>query len=143
TNAHIATQEGPFTVIDRGEITTPPSVAITVPSGIQFGGSGIAFESVDGPSVFRRSTLLVDPAIFGRDAAVRCAELGDRIEIEAGSKAVRTVLAEHDVPVRLRRSWPVIVAGGRIAAIVAIRVAPWAKPTTRRAVAVTRERGHS
>jgi tRNA(Ile)-lysidine synthetase-like protein len=137
------TREGPFTAIDRGHGATPAQVTITVPSVIQFGGVQIAFEPVDEPLITRRSTLLVDPTIFESDAAVRCSAEGDRIEIEAGSKTVRAVLAEHDVPVRLRRTWPVVVVGGRIAAIVGIRVASWAKPTLSRAVAVTRERGHS
>ena len=143
TNALIVSREGPFTAIDRGHGATPTQVTITVPSVIQFGGVEIAFEQVEGTLITRRSTLLVDPAIFASDAAVRCSAEGDRIEIEAGSKTVRAVLAEHDVPIRLRRTWPVVVVGGRIAAIVGIRVASWAKPTSGRAVAVTRERGHS
>lgn len=143
TNALIVTREGPFIAIDRGQSPTPAPVTVTVPSIIQFGGVEIAFESVDGPLVTRRSTLLVDSAIFSDDAAVRCSTLGDRIDIDTGSKAVSTVLAEHGVPVRLRPTWPVVAASGRIAAIVGVRVAPWARPTLSQAVAVTRERGHS
>ncbi len=143
TNALIVTREGPFVAIGRAQNPTPAPVTVTVPSIVQFEGVEIAFESVDGPFVTRRSTLLVDPAIFSDDAAVRGSTLGDRIDIDAGSKAVRTVLAEHGVPVRLRPTWPVVAASGRIAAIVGIRVATWARPTLNRAVAVTRERGHS
>ncbi len=145
SNALIVKREGPFTAISRAQATTPAPtpVAIVVPSKIRFGGAEIGFESVEGPLMTRRSTLLVDPVVFGSDAAVSGSAEGDRIDIESGSKAIRTVLAEHDVPVRLRSGWPVIAAGGRIAAIIGIRVAPWAKPTSRRAVAVTRERGHS
>jgi tRNA(Ile)-lysidine synthase len=143
TDALIVTREGPFTVIDRGSRVTPTPVRITVPSQIQFGGVKIAFEPFDRRFVTRRSTVLVDPSVFRGDATVRSSTLGDRIDIEAGSKAVRTVLAENDVAARLRHTWPVVAVSGRIAAVVGFRVAPWARPTLDRAVAVTRERGHS
>ena len=143
SQALIVASEGPFTVIDRGRRPAPPLAAITIPSVIQFGRVGITFESVDGLSITRRSTLLADPTIFSGDAVVRCTEEGERIDIEAGSKAVRTVLAEHGVPVRLRSGWPTVAVGGRIAVIVGIRVAPWARPKQDRAVAITRERGQS
>lgn len=143
SNALIVTREGPFVVIDRGQNETPEPVTITIPSTIQFGGVEISFESIDRPFVTRRSTLLVDPAIFSSDTALRCSTAGERIDIEAGSKTVRTVLAEHGVPVRVRRTWPVIAVGGRIAVIVGIRIAPWARPTLSRVIAITRERGHS
>lgn len=142
TNGLLARREGPFIAIDAGEAPTLAPMKIAVPSTIPFGGCEIAFEPVDGSTIRRRSTLLVDPSVFIGDAVVRRPAPGDRIDIAAGSKAIRTSLAEHGVPVRRRGSWPVIDVGGRIAAIVGIRVAPWARPTVNRAVAVTKERGH-
>jgi tRNA(Ile)-lysidine synthase len=143
TNALVATREGPYVAIvpERGE--SPRPTKISVPSSIDFGGRIVSFEPVTGNPVTRRSTLLVDPTILGAGAMIRCSGDGDRIEIEGGSKTVRTVLSEHDIPVRHRSTWPVVVFGGRIAAIVGIRVAPWARPETSRAVAITSERGRS
>jgi tRNA(Ile)-lysidine synthase len=143
TNALVATREGPYVAVAPEGSGSPRAASIGVPSSIQFGGTMISFESVVGISVRRRSTILVDPAILVGNAVVRCAEDGDRIEIEGGSKAVRTVLSEHEIAVRRRSTWPVIVSRGRIAAITGIRVAPWARPTTTRAVSITRERGRS
>jgi len=143
TNGVVAIREGPYVAIVPARNALPQPETISVPSSIEFGGSPITFEFVDEAPVRRRSTLLVDAATLREDAVIRCPVEGDRIEIEAGSKTVRTVLSEHDVPIRHRSTWPVIAAGGRIAAIVGIRVAPWARPTASQAVAVTKERGRS
>lgn len=143
TNGLVATREGPYVAIVPPSDQSPRPVGIRIPSSINFGGTAITFEPVDGALVTRRSTLLIDPGVLDADAVVRCTDDGDRIEIEGGSKAVRTVLSEHEIPVRHRSTWPVVVSGGRIAAIVGIRVAPWARPTTSQSIAVTRERGRS
>jgi len=135
------TREGPFVVIDPGAAEAPVPVPIEIPALITFGRTSVRFEFDDGQTVRRRSVLLVDAAIFEGEALLRCAAVGDRIEIDGGSKTVRTVLSEREIPVRQRSTWPVIVSGGRIAAIVALRVAPWARPSTGRAVTVTNERG--
>ncbi len=143
TNGLLATLEGPYVAIVPASDQSPRPVEIRIPSSIDFGGTMITFEPIDGAPVTRRSTLLVDPGVLEADAVVRCADDGDRIEIEGGSKAVRTVLSEHAIAVRHRSTWPVVVSGGRIAVIVGIRVAPWARPTTSQSIAVTRERGRS
>ncbi len=143
TNAVVVTREGPYVAIAPGRHAPPQPEIISVPSSMTFGGSSITFEFVDDVAVNRRSTLLVDAAILREDAVIRCPGEGDRIEIEAGSKTVRTVLSEHEIAIRHRSTWPLIVSDGRIAAIVGIRVAPWARPTTSQAIAVTRERGRS
>ncbi len=143
TNAVVVTREGPYVAIAPSRHAPPQPEIISVPSSMTFGGSSITFEFVDDVAVNRRSTLLVDAAILREDAVIRCPGEGDRIEIEAGSKTVRTVLSEHEIAIRHRSTWPLIVSDGRIAAIVGIRVAPWARPTTSQAIAVTRERGRS
>jgi tRNA(Ile)-lysidine synthase len=142
-NALLAIREGPYVAIVPNRDEPPEAVGIAVPSSIDFAGTMITFESVDGASVTRQSTLLIDPTVLDGDAVVRHSNEGDRIEIKGGSKGVRTVLSEHEVPVRLRSTWPVVVSGGRIAVVVGVRVAPWARPTACKAIAVTRERGRS
>jgi len=143
TNGLLATREGPYVAIVPQLDGPPEEVKIAVPSSIDFAGTMITFESVDAASVTRRSTLLIDPAVLDRGAVVRRCHEGDRIEIEGGSKGVRTVLSEHEIPIRLRSTWPVVVSDGRIAVVVGVRVAPWAKPTASQAISVTRERGRS
>ncbi|MEA2010641.1 MAG: tRNA lysidine(34) synthetase TilS, partial [Actinomycetota bacterium] len=143
TNALLATREGPYVAIVSSRDEQPEAVEIGVPSSIDFAATTIRFGPVDRESVTRRSTMLVDPAILDGGAIVRCSNEGDRIEIAGGSKGVRTVLSEHGVPVRLRSTWPVVVTGGRIAVVVGIRVASWARPTASQAIAITKERGRS
>ncbi len=143
TNGLIATREGPYVAIVPASDQSPRPVEIAIPSSVDFGETVITFTTVAGVPVARRSTLFVDPKVLEAGAVVRCTDEGDRIEIEGGSKAVRTVLSEHAIPVRHRSTWPVVIAGGRIAVIVGIRVAPWARPTTSHSIAITRERGRS
>ena len=137
----LVAREGPFVIIDPGVGEMPMETSIVVPSSLRFGEAAIRFELDDGTRVRRRSTLRVDAAVFGSDVSLRCPTEGDRIEFERGSKAVRTVLSERGVPKRRRSTWPLLVSGGRIAAIVGIRVAPWARGTTNRFVAIVYERG--
>ena len=132
------TREGPFVTVDAKRVddgsTTP--IPVSVPAEIRFGDHLVTFEDVDVSQITRVSTLLLDPKVFGSATVIRGVAEGDRIEIDAGSKAVRTVLSERAIPVRSRSTWPVVVEGARIAAIVGIRTAPWARPTTRQAVAI-------
>ena len=135
------TREGPYVVIDSGTEESPAPVPIEIPALVSFGRTSVRFEFDDERPVRRRSVLLLDEALFGSEASLQCAAAGDRIEIDGGSKTVRTVLSEREIPPRLRPTWPVIVSSGRIAAIVGLRVAPWARPSTGRAVIVANERG--
>ena len=131
-------REGPFVTVDAKLVddgsTTP--IPVSVPAEFRFGGHLVTFEDVDVSQIARVSTLLLDPKVFGSATVIRGVADGDRIEIDAGSKAVRTVLSERSIPVRSRPTWPVVAEGARIAAIVGIRTAPWARPTTRQAVAI-------
>jgi tRNA(Ile)-lysidine synthetase-like protein len=74
--------------------------------------------------------------VVGGGVEVRSAVVGDRIAIGSGSKLVRDALSEAGIPRRLRLVWPVILVGAKIAAVPAVRVAPWARPTGPDAVAV-------
>lgn len=132
-------REGPFVVIDPGPVSEPAPIAISVPGILQFGTHEVTFVETDASGISRRSVILLDPSAFGPGTVLRSTTEGDRIDIGAGSKSVRTVLSEAGIAVRLRSTWPVVANGGRIAAIVGIRVAPWARPTTRQAVAIGRK----
>ena len=133
--------EGPFVVIDPGIGTesVPAPRSIPIPGTVAFGPHRVTFEYADRSAVSRRSTLLVDPVVFGATSELRSAAQGDRIDIDAGSKSVRTVLSEAGIAVRHRSTWPVVADGATIAAIVGVRVASWARPTTRHVVAIGRK----
>ena len=131
--------EGPFVVIDRGPVSESAPLAVAVPGLVRFGTHEITFAEADASQISRRSVLLIDPAVVGSETVLRSAAEGDRIEIDRGSKSVRTVLSEAGVAVRLRSTWPVVANGGTIVAIVGLRVAAWARPKTRQAVAIGRK----
>jgi len=132
-------REGPYVVIDPGHAAVPDPVPISVPATVRFGPGVITLKRAAAALPRRRSILLVDPKLFGADTVIRTAADGERIEVDRGSKAIRTVLSERAVPVRRRAGWPVVANGARIAAVVGVRVAPWARPTTLEAVAIERK----
>lgn len=133
--------EGPFVVIDPGVSpeSAPAPLRIPVPGTVAFGPHQVTFEYAVQPEVSPQSTLLVDPTVIGAATELRCAAEGDRIDIDAGSKSVRTVLSEAGIPVRHRSTWPVVADGATIAAIVGVRVASWARPKARHVVAIRRK----
>lgn len=141
TGSLLVTVEGPFVVIDPGSSSepVPGPLPIGVPGTVTFGIHQVTFAYADRGDVVRRSTLLVDRAAIGASTELRSAAEGDRIDIAAGSKSVRTVLSEAGIAVRHRSTWPVVVDGATIAAIVGVRVASWARPTTRHVVAIGRK----
>jgi len=143
SGALAVTREGPYVAIDPGPAAPPLPVPVSVPAELRFGPGVVTLRCVDAISRRRRSALLVDPAFFGPDTVLRAAEDGERIDIDEGSKSVRTVLSERGIAVRRRAGWPVVANGGRIAAIVGVRVAPWARPTTPEAVAIERKQDSS
>lgn len=143
SGALVVEREGPFVSISSGEVAEPRPVSITVPSEVRFGPDLISFDQADAFQITRRSTLLVDPAVFGTETVLRCASEGERIDINGGTKAVRTALSERTIPVRRRSTWPVVVDRARIAVIVGVRVAPWARPGTDHVIAIGRRRDRS
>ncbi len=117
--------EGPWLVTHRGEAVAPTPVECAVPGRVGFGNLEVTAAAVSGPLV--RRTSLVAAARIGPGIILRAASDGERIEIAAGSKPIRDVMAEAGLARRLRSAWPVAVAHGRIAAVVGIRSAPWAR----------------
>lgn len=135
-----ARREGPMVVVAAGDAPAPDASAVLVPSSVAFGAMTIGFSAVVKPRVHRRSTLFADPASIREAAVLRPAGTGDRIDIGKGAKSLRSVLAEHGVPVRLRTAWPVVATDARIIAVVGVRVASWARAVTSDAIAITVER---
>jgi hypothetical protein len=74
-----------------------------------------------------RFTLLDTTSVDG-DAVVRGVEPGDTLEIEVGSTPVSELLRVHGIPPNLRPVSPVVAVGAKIAAVLGVRTAAWAKP---------------
>jgi tRNA(Ile)-lysidine synthase len=117
--------EGPWLVAHTGDVAPPDSISCPIPGSVGFGRLDVT--AAVPPRGITRRTSLLDAARVGPEIAVRAATEGERIEIVAGSKPIRDVMAEAGLARRLRSAWPVALAHGRIAAVVGIRSAPWAR----------------
>lgn len=117
--------EGPWLVAHWGGVAAPEPVSLPVPGEAAFGA--LAVVVAPAASVLVRRTSLLATAVVGAQLLLRAAAAGERIEIAAGTKLIRDVMAEAEIPRRLRSAWPVAVAHGRIVAVAGIRSAPWAR----------------
>ncbi len=117
--------EGPLLVVHKGEAAAVAPLRLTLPGAVGFGRLTVTARPA--PAVLVRRTSLLNPTALGETVAVRASDPGDRIEIAAGTKLIRDVLAEAGVPARIRPAWPVIDENGRIAAVAGLRSAPWAR----------------
>ncbi len=59
---------------------------------------------------------------------VRGVHDGDTLDIETGSARIVELLRQQGVPASERSRWPLVVVGGKIAAVHGVRAASWAKP---------------
>ncbi len=127
--------EGPLLALYRSaDVPAPPDqVALPVPGSARFGDTTITAGLAVAPRQ-RADTVALDAVEVGTDLVVRATEHGERLAVRNGSKLVRDALSEGGVPVRKRAGWPVVAAHGKIAWIVGVRVADWARarPTTER-----------
>jgi tRNA(Ile)-lysidine synthase len=135
-------REPPFvSIVGPGDETIPAELKIRV--GDSFEWLGVEYStrvtSRPPPSIAGgRFTLLSEQSV-GTTMGVRAFHAGDRIEIDAGATPVKEVLRVSGVPERMRPYSPVTTVDGRIAAVIGMRVAAWARPAGDKAV-VTIER---
>lgn len=143
---YLATREGPMVAVVPAAVPSPPNpVALPIPGRVDF-GTGHAMAAVAADRLPRVRPLgsaraVVDLERVGPRLVVRVAEPGERIDIGSGSKLVRDAMAEADIAVRRRSTWPVVEAHGRIVWVAGVRVAAWAGVTqvTRRVLLLSRE----
>ena len=139
-----AVVEGPYIAVHTSPLPPPDPVRLQVPGAVPWAEWSLETSRPAPGSAVPASSSLLEPALAREGLQVRPAVAGDRIALRAGSKLVRDALAEAGVPARLRPVWPVITVGAKIAAVPAVRVAPWARPAGPDAVAVTMiERGRT
>jgi len=131
TGALQATHEPPFVTIHTALAPDPPG-GFPIAVGDTFMWSGSRY-SITPTALARRyvpgggfTSLARD--CFDGNVAVRGLEAGDRIEIEVGSTPAKEVLRHAGVAARVRPHALVVTVDGRIAALVGVRVASWARP---------------
>jgi tRNA(Ile)-lysidine synthase len=140
-------REGPFvTVFDvavAGVAIGCGVVDLPVPGDAVFAGHEVTARVIDRPRVAVRGThlALVDLTVAS-DLTICAPGEGDRIDIGGGRKLVADALGERGVPLRLRPTWPLVSAHGKIVWIAGVRLAAWARPEpdARRVIQLTTER---
>ncbi len=135
-------REPPFvSIVGPGDQPIPAELKIRI--GESFNWFGVEYSTWatnrPPPSIAGgRFTRLSEKAI-GTTLCVRAFHPGDRIEIDVGATPVKEVLRASGVPERMRPYSPVTTVDGRIAAVIGVRVAAWARPARDKTV-VTIER---
>jgi tRNA(Ile)-lysidine synthase len=116
----LAEREGAFVTIHSPEApAVPKPVELPVPGSVRF-GAWLIVSGAEGDAALGRQGAVI--AATG-PLVVRAVAPGDRIRVRGGTKKVFDALGEAGVPRRLRRRWPVVESGGRIAWLVSIRAA--------------------
>lgn len=129
---------GWFAVREGADVAIAPSleldavteVQMAIPGSVTFGHGHLLEASVDAEppgAVRRRDRVWLDRDAIGDCVVVRSAAPGERIDVGDGTKTVRDALAEADVPVRHRATWPVVVDRGRIVWVPGVRTSAWAR----------------
>lgn len=127
----IAEMEGPYVAIYRpSQPTIPGPRELTVPGRVQFGEHLIRAAPAASGARSKMSHDWCRLALPTGALTVRAAAAGDRVDIGTGSKKASDALGEAGIPLRKRPAWPVIESRGRIAWIVGVRVASWARVET-------------
>lgn len=135
-------REPPYvSIVAPGDQTTPAEVKIAIGDTFEWLGVEYSTSVTSNPPPTipgGRFTLISEQAV-DTVLCVRAFHPGDRIEIEQGATPVKELLRAAGVPERMRAYSPVTTVGGRIAAVIGVRVAAWARPVGHMAV-VTIER---
>lgn len=136
TGGVVAEAEGPYIALHAGSLTAPPPIRLSVPGSVTWADWRLEATRTRDRGARPVRVQYLEPDLAAGGAQIRSAVAGDRIAIGTGSKLVRDALSEAGIPRRLRPVWPVITLGAKIAAVPAVRVAPWARPAGPDAVAV-------
>ena len=124
----VAEREGPYVALYRpGKPVIPEPVELAVPGRVRFGEHLIRANPADSGRIARMSHDWCRLSLPKAPIMVRPADPGDRIDIGTGSKKASDAFGEAGIPLRKRPAWPVIESRGRIAWIVGVRVAAWAR----------------
>jgi tRNA(Ile)-lysidine synthase len=139
-------REGPMVALfQAAAVAVPTPLSLAVPGSQSFGAqhsiTATVADRIPRPRPIGRRLAFADVDVVGTRLTLRTAASGERIDIGGGSKLVRDAMAEGGVPYRLRATWPVVEARGRIVWVAGVRLAAWAAPTdaTGRVLLLSRE----
>lgn len=131
SGSHRVVVESPFVTIVRRQPSAPiDGFDVTVGEPFRWHESNYTTGLRDGMPLSvggGRLTPLGARAIGDR-FHVRGLRSGDRIQMEHGSTPVKELLRSAGVPERVRPHSLIVTVGGKIAAVVGVRVARWARP---------------
>ena len=122
--------EPPFvTIVIPEQPAVPDKLDVGVGESFLWGGIEYSTEVARRlpPAVAGGRTTIVDARALGNEFTVRGFQPGDRIDLDHGSTPVKEVLRVAGVPRRLRQHSPIVTVGAKIAALIGVRVAPWAR----------------
>jgi tRNA(Ile)-lysidine synthase len=146
TGAVEVRREGPWVTLSVGrERAELEAVPWAFPGEVRFGPWHLrAWYETAPPTAFSLSawTAVFDADRVPAKAEVRTVQTRDTIPMITGRKSVFQALAEADLPDRLRREWPIVVAGGETLWVPGVRSSQlhWVAPLTRRYLWVEAER---
>ena len=109
----------------QAEQGPPGEAALKLPGSCRFGGWEVRAELGPAPAeVASADTAVLDPEALGTELLVRAWRDGDRMRPLGlgGSKSLQDLFTDRGVPRSLRRTLPVVTAGGRIAWIAGVAV---------------------
>jgi tRNA(Ile)-lysidine synthase len=132
-------REPPFvTIHDSVPLPIPDAFEVFLGDSFTWFGSRYATRVVGRPppSIAGGRITILDAQVVGESFHVRRLRPGDRIDIGTGSTPAKEVLRSSGVPARVRPYSLVVTVGDKIAALVGVRVASWAKPVHGERVAI-------
>lgn len=145
SGSHRVVNEPPFvTIAHQLPQPVPDELDVRVGEPFTWAGSEYTTRVVRDrpPSIVGCRFTLLDAGAVGEGFRVRGFLPGDRLDIEHGSTPVKELLRSAGVPVRLRAHSLIVTVSGKIAALVGVRVASWARADHgNAAVIIEREEG--
>lgn len=122
--------EKPFvTILGPEQPEVPDKLDVGVAETFRWGGNkySIRISMRPPPAISGGRITVLDAAAVGDGFSIRGFQPGDRIDVTNGSTPVKEVLRVAGVPRRLRPHSPIVTVDGKIAALIGVRVASWAR----------------
>ena len=132
-------REPPFvTIADPSPLPILDAFDVSLGDSFTWFGSTYSTRVVDRPppTITGGRITMLDAQAVGDSFHVRQLRPGDRIGIGTGSTPAKEALRSSGVPARVRPYSLVVTVGDKIAALVGVRVASWAKPVHGEPVAI-------
>ena len=127
---HLAVVDGPYVTI--GHLPHPdPPISLIIDSAVTWGGERyrLRVEVRDTPWLPGGRFTVLGGDLAGRDLTLRAPVAGDRLSIGTGTTPVAELMRAHGIHPTMRPVSPVVTVDAKIAAVVGVRVADWARPS--------------